>query len=160
MRDLNKVMLIGNLTRDPELRTTPNGQTVASFAIACNRSWNDQQGVKQDAVEYVNIVAWGKLAEIVGQIYKKGRRTYIEGRMQTSSWDDKDTGAKRYKTEVVANDLILLDRPPGAGREEEGTSQNQAQPAKEPVSVTESGKSQSPVSAVKDDEINIDDIPF
>ena len=159
MRDLNKVMLIGNLTRDPELRTTPNGQTVASFSVACNRSWNDQQGVKQDAVEYMNIVAWGKLAEIVGQIYKKGRRTYIEGRMQTSSWDDKDTGAKRYKTEVVANDLILLDRPPGAGRDE-NTSVDQERPVKEPVSVTEGGESQAPAPAIKEDEINIDDIPF
>ena len=159
MRDLNKVMLIGNLTRDPELRTTTSGQTVASFSVACNRSWNDQQGVKQDAVEYVNIVAWGKLAEIVGQIYKKGRRTYIEGRMQTSSWDDKDTGAKRYKTEVIANDLILLDRPAGAGREE-NTSVDKERPVKEPVSVTEGGASQTPPATTSDDEINIDDIPF
>lgn len=156
MRDLNKVMLIGNLTRDPELRTISSGQTVATFSVACNRSWNDQQGVKQDAVEYVNIVAWGKLAEIVGQIYKKGRRTYIEGRLQTSSWDDKDTGAKRYKTEVIASDLILLDRPSGA----QGSESTEI-PAthKEPVSVTEGGTSPAPAEN-KDDEINIDDIPF
>ena len=156
MRDLNKVMLIGNLTRDPELRTTTTGQTVAAFSVACNRSWNDQQGVKQDAVEYVNIVAWGKLAEIVGQIYKKGRRTYIEGRLQTSSWDDKDTGAKRYKTEVIASDLILLDRP--SGNRDEDTSVSE--PVREPVGVTEGDESQIQTTENNDDEINIDDIPF
>ena len=157
MRDLNKVMLIGNLTRDPEIRSTSTGQTVASFAVACNRSWNDQQGVRQDAVEYANIVAWGKLAEIVGQIYRKGRKTYVEGRLQTSSWDDKDTGAKRYKTEVIASDLILLDRAPAG---EAGTTST-------PIATTPNKPKQEPVAAgdvptteIKEDEINIEDIPF
>jgi len=158
MRDLNKVMLIGNLTRDPEIRSTNTGQTVASFAIACNRSWNDQQGVRKDAVEYVNIVAWGKLAEIVGQIYRKGRKTYIEGRLQTSSWDDKDTGAKRYKTEVIASDLILLDRAPtgevGAAPAPAATAAP-AKPKQEPVAAGD-----VPTTEIKEDEINIEDIPF
>lgn len=160
MRDLNKVMLIGNLTRDPEIRSTNTGQTVASFAVACNRSWNDTQGVRQDAVEYVNIVAWGKLAEIVGQIYSKGRRTYIEGRLQTSSWDDKDTGAKRYKTEVIASDLILLDRAPSGVSSETNaapaaTTTPTEQPKKEPVAAGD-----APATTINEDEINIEDIPF
>ena len=112
MRDLNKVMLIGNVVRDPELRTIPSGQNVASISVATNRSWNDNAGELQKAVEYTDIVAWGKLAEIVGQILKKGRRVYIEGRLQTRNWEGQD-GVKRYKTEVIASDLIVLDKPQG-----------------------------------------------
>src|SRR3990172_4350786 len=114
MRDLNKVMLIGNLTRDPELRSTPSGQSVASFAVATNRAWNDAAGQLQKAVEYTDIVAWGKLAEIASQIMKKGRRVYVEGRLQTRNWEGQD-GVKRYKTEVIASDLIVMDRPQSAG---------------------------------------------
>lgn len=148
MRDLNKVTLMGNLTRDPEVRTTPNGQTVTSFSLALNRSWNDQQGNRQDAVEYIDVVAWGKLGEIVGQYLAKGRRAYVEGRLQTRNWDAQD-GSKRYKTEVVASDLIMLDRAsdnPGAS-----APRNQ-----EPVAQV-SGAQNSPVET---DEISIEDIPF
>ncbi len=153
MRDLNKVMLIGNLTRDPELRTTPGGQSVASFAIALNRSWNDAQGIRQDAVEYIDIVAWGKLAEIVGQIFSKGRRTYVEGRLQTRSWEAQD-GSKRYKTEVVANDLILLDNR-GAGSRETDTTPAKAEDSS-PVAVGATSQAFTPAN----EEINIEDIPF
>jgi len=148
MRDLNKVTLMGNLTRDPEVRTTPNGQTVTSFSLALNRSWNDQQGNRQDAVEYIDVVAWGKLGEIVGQYLAKGRRAYVEGRLQTRNWGAQD-GSKRYKTEVVASDLIMLDRAsdnPGAS-----APRNQ-----EPVAQV-SGAQNSPVET---DEISIEDIPF
>lgn len=148
MRDLNKTMLIGNLTRDPEIRSTNTGQTVASFTVACNRSWNDAQGNRQDAVEFVNVVAWGKLAEIVGQIYRKGRRTYVEGRLQTHSWEAQD-GTKRYRTEVIANDLIILDRPQG----EPSAVAADVSPAK-----STSGEETN--DEVKEDEINIEDIPF
>ena len=154
MRDLNKVMLIGNLTRDPELRTTPNGQTVASFAVALNRSWNDAQGVRQEAVEYIDIVAWGKLAEIVGQLYTKGRRTYVEGRLQTRNWEAQD-GSKRYKTEVVASDLILLDsRGAGAGTGSSTAPANREQAT--PAAVGAGAEAFSPAN----EEINIEDIPF
>lgn len=152
MRDLNKVMLIGNLTRDPEARTTPSGQSVTSFAIATNRSWNDAQGVKQDAVEYVDVVAWGKLGEIIGQYSGKGRKVYIEGRLQTRSWDAQD-GTKRQKTEVVASDVILLDRAgtgPAVEREPAGQTQTQ-----DPVAA---GVAASGFTST--DEINIEDIPF
>lgn len=152
MRDLNKVMLIGNLTRDPEVRTTPSGQSVTSFAIATNRSWNDAQGVKQDAVEFIDIVAWGKLGEIIGQYSAKGRKVYIEGRLQTRSWDAQD-GTKRQKTEVVASDVILLDRAgsgPSVEREPAGTTP-------EPVAAATGA---APSAFASSDEINIEDIPF
>jgi single-strand DNA-binding protein len=150
MRDLNKVMLIGNLTKDPDLRSTATGQTVANFSIALNRSWNDQQGIRQDAVEYVDVVAWGKLAEIAGQIYKKGRKTYVEGRLQTRSWDDQATGQKRYKTEVIAENLIILDRPPmGEGGRSSFGEEDQT-----------IAQSPAPAAAGHEDEINIEDIPF
>jgi len=112
MRDLNKVMLIGNVTRDPEIRTIPSGQSVASFGVATNRSWNDASGELQKVAEFTDIVAWGKLAEIAGQILKKGRKIYVEGRLQTRNWEGQD-GMRRYKTEVIASDLIVLDRPQG-----------------------------------------------
>jgi len=154
MRDLNKVMLIGNLTRDPELRTTPGGQSVVSFAIALNRNWNDAQGVKQEAVEYVDITIWGKLGEIANQYAAKGRRVYIEGRLQTHSWETPE-GVKRQKTEVIATDLILLDRAPGAGGAERSAAPMASESNREPVAQT--GGSEP---AGNGDEINIEDIPF
>jgi single-strand DNA-binding protein len=108
-RSLNKVLLIGNLGKDPELRYTPGGVPVASFTIATNESWKDQEGNAQERTEWHNIVAWRKLAEICGEYLKKGKKVYVEGRIQTRSFDDKNTGAKRYVTEIVADNLIMLD---------------------------------------------------
>lgn len=105
--DLNKVMLIGNLTRDPETRTIPSGQTVTSFGLATNRVWTDASGQKQEVVEFHNIVAWRRLAEICDQYLRKGSKIYIEGRLQTRSWDGQD-GIKRYRTEIIANNMIML----------------------------------------------------
>jgi single-strand DNA-binding protein len=113
-QSLNKVMLIGNLTRDPESRTTPNGQMVATFSVATNRSWNNAAGERQEKSEFHNIVSWGKLAEIVSKYLAKGRRVYVEGRLQTRDWEGQD-GVKRYRTEIVADNIIMLDRAPGAG---------------------------------------------
>jgi len=113
-RSLNKVMLIGNLGKDPELSYTASGVAVAKFSIATNERWKDQEGNFQERTEWHNIVAWRKLAEICGQYLKKGSKVYIEGKLQTRSWDDKTTGVKRYATEVVADDLIMLDSK-GAG---------------------------------------------
>src|SRR3989338_8406377 len=107
--DLNKAMIIGNITRDPEVRTTPAGQTVANFSVATNLVWTDQSGQKQEKVEFHNIVAWRKLAEICGQYLRKGSKVYIEGRLETKSWDDK-SGNKKYRTEIVADNMIMLDR--------------------------------------------------
>ncbi len=110
--DLNKVMLIGRLTKQPELRSTTTGQSVASFSLATNRVYTDSSNQKQEKAEFHNIVAWGKLADICNQYLSKGRRAYIEGRMQTRDWVAQD-GTRRFTTEVVADNMIILDPPTG-----------------------------------------------
>jgi single-strand DNA-binding protein len=117
---LNKVMLIGNLGADPELRYTPNGQAVCDVRLATNESWMDKNGQKQERTEWHRIVFWGKPAEIVKQYMGKGQRMYIEGRLQTRSWDDKE-GNKRYSTEIVANDFMFLSSRDGAPAREGGS---------------------------------------
>ena len=102
-------MIIGNLTRDPEVKNTPQGTAVASFSVATNLVWTDQSGQRQEKVEYHNIVAWRKLAEICGQYLKKGGKVYIEGRLQTRDWVGQD-GVKRFRTEIVAENMIMLDK--------------------------------------------------
>jgi single-strand DNA-binding protein len=119
-RSLNKVLLIGNLGKDPELRYTTAGVPVATFSLATNESWKDQDGNLQERTEWHNIVAWRKLAEICGEWLKKGKKVYIEGRLQTRSYDDKNTGTKKYITEIVADNMIMLD---GRGTADAGHSQ-------------------------------------
>ncbi len=145
---LNKVMLIGNLTRDPELKKTTGGQSVCSFSIATNRSYTDASGQRKDQVEYHNIVTWAKLAEICGQYLVKGKKVYIDGRLQTREWDGQD-GQKKYRTEVVAENMIMLDRggSPMAGG------------APVPMSPAAEALADAPVSN-PDDEIKLEDIPF
>ena len=129
-RSLNKVMLIGNLGRDPEVRYTPSGVAVATFTIATNESWRDQDGNTQERTEWHNIVAWRKLAEICGEWLKKGKKVYIEGRLQTRSYDDKNTGTKRYITEIVADNMIMLDSRGGGA--EAGQQASSSQTPEEP----------------------------
>jgi single-strand DNA-binding protein len=116
-KDLNKVMLTGHLGADPEMRYTPQGSAVTTFRVASNRSWKSNDGIQHDDTEWFSVVAWDKLAEICNQYLTKGTRVYIEGRLQTRSWDDKNSGEKRYKTEVIAQDMIILsargERVPG-----------------------------------------------
>ncbi len=112
-RSLNKVMLIGNLTRDPNLRFTPNNTAVCSFGLATNRTWSSDGGDKQESVEFHNIVAWSKLAEICGQLLHKGDKVYVDGRLQTRSWQG-DDGVERRTTEVVIDNMIML-RSSGPG---------------------------------------------
>ena len=116
-RSLNRVMLIGNLGKDPELRYTTSGTAVATFSLATNEAWRDADGNTQERTEWHNIVAWKKLAEICGEWLKKGKKVYIEGRIQTRSYEDKNTGTKRYITEIVASDMLMLDGKPGSGQE-------------------------------------------
>jgi len=120
-RSLNKVMLIGNLGKDPELRYTTSGTAVATFSLATNEAWRDADGNTQERTEWHNIVAWKKLAEICGEWLKKGKKVYIEGRIQTRSYEDKNTGTKRYITEIVASDMLMLDSRPTNGGESGGT---------------------------------------
>lgn len=156
---LNKAMVIGNLTRDPELRQTTGGQSVCSFSLATNRYWKDASGEKQEKAEYHNIVAWGKLAEICNQYLKKGRKAYVDGRLQTRDWEGQD-GVRRYRTEIVAENMILLDRPGGGGTEETFSAGGDfSQP--EPMSSAEPAVKDEPSAAPNpDDEIKIEDIPF
>src|SRR6267142_1636953 len=107
-KSLNRVMLIGNLGKDPEVKFTPGGTAIAKFSLATNERYKDKAGEWQDRTEWHNIVAWQRLAEIIGEYVKKGSKIYIEGRLQTSSWEDKQSGEKKYRTEVVASDLVLL----------------------------------------------------
>ncbi len=113
---LNKAIIIGNLTRDPDLKSLPSGIKVTSFSIATNRTWKDKNGAKQDATEFHNIVAFGKQAELIAQYMKKGSSIYVEGRMQTRSWDDKATGEKKYRTEIILEAFQFGPRTtPGGG---------------------------------------------
>jgi single-strand DNA-binding protein len=112
--NLNKVLLIGRLTADPQLRSTPGGQQVANFSLATNRVWNDKNGQKQEATEFHNVVVWGRQAEVASRFLVKGSLAYVEGRLQTRSWNDQQ-GQKRKTTEVVAERIQLGPRPGGAG---------------------------------------------
>jgi single-strand DNA-binding protein len=105
---VNKVILIGNLGKDPEVRSTPSGQSVASFTLATNRRWKDKTGNRQEETEWHSIVVWGKQAEIAGQYLKKGKQIYLEGRLQTRSWEDRQSGEKKYKTEIVCDNFQML----------------------------------------------------
>ncbi len=146
--NLNKAMIIGNLTRDPEIKKTPNGASVASFSVATNLIWTDQSGQRQEKVEFHNIVAWRKLAEICGQYLHKGSKVYIEGRLQTRDWTGQD-GVKRYRTEIVAENMIMLDRAGGsssAPRMDNEPVINSPEPMME--------------EAAGEEEIKLEDIPF
>jgi len=113
MLGVNKVILIGNLGKDPELRYTPGGQPVATFSLATTERWNDKSGQRQDRTEWHTVVAWGKLGELANQYLKKGRSAYVEGKITTRSWDDKD-GNKKYKTEIVASQIQFLNTGSGS----------------------------------------------
>lgn len=113
---LNKVMLIGNLGADPEVNQTPNGALVAKFRIACTESWKDKNtGEKHERTEWVTIIAWRNLAEIVEKHFRKGMKIYVEGKLQTRSWEDKNGGGKRYATEVLMDNFIFCDGAPSGG---------------------------------------------
>lgn len=156
-RSLNQVTLMGNLTRDPEVRQTPSGQSVCSFSLALNRSYKDQSGEWQEATDYIDVVAWGPLGERIGQYLKKGSRALVQGRLQSRSWEQE--GQKRSKVEVLANDVTFLDsRGAGEGGSDfgGGTSASSA-PAKPSASKKDKDVV---IEDIGDDPINLDDIPF
>lgn len=156
-KDFNQAIVMGNLTRDPELRTTPNGQSVASFSVATNRSWLDTNGEKKDAVEYHDIVAWGKLAELVSNYLSKGRKVLVVGRLQTRSWDSQD-GSKRQKTEIVATDINFVDKMGEANLDTEDQSKTDKSDNK--ATKTKDKEGDVVIEDVAGEEINLDDIPF
>ncbi len=146
--DLNKAMIIGRLTRDPELRNTPNGKSVATLSLATNRIWVDNNNQKQKQTEFHNIVMWGKLAEICSQYLRKGGKVYVEGRIQTREWTGQD-GIKRYRTEVIGENMIMLDSKGAEGGAP--TSFGNSQP---------SGFSNDAPQEVIEEEVKVEDIPF
>lgn len=151
MYSLNRAQLIGNVTREPEVRQTSGGQTVASFAIATNRVWTDKAGQKQEQADFHNVVVWGKLAEICQQYVQKGRKVFVEGRMQTRDWEGED-GVKRYRTEIVVENLILLDRSGAPSGDNENFQRESNSAAVK--------KTDAPVAAEKEEEMSLDDLPF
>ena len=145
-------MIIGNATRDAELKSTPNGKSVASFAVATNRRYQDASGERREEVQFHEVVAWGKLGEIAGMIVKKGSKVFVEGRLQTRNWEGQD-GAKREKTEIVAENIIGLSGKADSAAFEGSTNDYSA---KEQPTAPKADKA----PAKEEDEINLDDIPF
>jgi len=164
--NFNKAIIVGNLTRDPETKTLPSGQPVTSFSIATNRVWNNQDGEKQEAIEFHNIVSFGKLADICSRYLNKGRLVLVEGRIQTRSWQDQ-SGTKKYWTEIVAENMQMGPRNDGGGANRESN-----QPANKPDIKGLPTPSQGEIPVIEADEpieepikedkqgINIDNIPF
>lgn len=146
---LNKVQIIGNLTAEPDVRETPNGQKVATFSVATNRKWKDASWMLQEEVEYHNCVAWRGLADIAEQYMHKWKKVYVEGYLKTRSWDD-TAGVKRYKTEIISDNVILLSSPAGA------TGESYSQPDTAPAEESAPRKSK----AKAEESISIEDIPF
>lgn len=157
MISLNKAIIIGNLTRDPELRYTPNGRPVCSFGIATNRRWKDDKGDLKEETEFHDVVAWGKLAEIISQILKKGTKAYVEGRLRTRSWEGQD-GVKRQRTEIIMENFIPLS-PKGFVKEvAEIAKIDTPEVPKETTPKPKAGKKDKKQS--NDEEIDLDEIPF
>ncbi|MCZ4335804.1 single-stranded DNA-binding protein [Shewanella colwelliana] len=123
-RGVNKVILVGNLGKDPEVRYMPNGNAVANFTVATSESWKDQQGQMQERTEWHNIVMYRRLAEVAGEYLKKGSKVYLEGKLQTSKWQDQQTGQDRYKTEINASEMQMLDSRGQGGQQQGGTGQS------------------------------------
>lgn len=164
-KSLNQVTLMGNLTRDPELRTTPGGQSVCSFSLALNRSFKNQQGEWQEATDFIDVVAWGPQGERIAQYLSKGRRCLVSGRIQSRSWEQ--DGQKRSKVEVLANDVTFLDGPGGGQGGQGGQSganggqANEGNAAPAPSKSNKAAKQQDVViEDIGDEPIDLSDIPF
>lgn len=153
---INKALIYGNLTRDPELKSLPSGQPVATFGVATNRTWKDKNGVKQESVDFHNVVAFGKPAELIHQYLKKGQPVFVEGRISTRSWDDKATGEKKYRTEIIVENFQFGPKG-GAGVGGYVSQSSQGSPA------GQKGKTHEPeleTIEYPDEEIDPNDIPF
>ncbi len=159
--DLNRATIVGRLTRDPEVRTTPSGINVTSFGVATNFIWTDPTGTRKQSVEYHNVVAWRKLGEIVAQYLHKGSRVLVEGRLQTRTWEGQD-GVRRNRTEIVADNLIMLDSKgvaPGAVTPEVPEEASGPETLEEPPSAPQAS-AKPPSTTPPVEEISVEDIPF
>lgn len=172
-RSLNRVQLIGNLTRDPELRYTPNGNAVCTFGLATNRTWTTDSGEKREEVDFHRIVAWNKLAELCSQFLVKGRKVYVEGRLSTRSWTGQD-GSQKSTTEVVIDDMILLDNKQSGGSQQAAKSEDVSESYEEMPEEQQANRSAGHTKSAKkeesqekgeeqtgtDEEVSPEDIPF
>lgn len=169
--NVNKVTLVGRLTADPEVRSTPTGQTVTNFSLATTTSWKDQGGEKKEKTEFHNIVAWAKRGEVIGQYCVKGQELYVEGRLETRNWDDKDSGKKMYRTEVLLENFEFGQKPGGAT----GSPSQPPKPAAQSAATSTATKVAAPAAAAgavaaseeiptinleDEDEVKIEDVPF
>ena len=152
-KGFNKVILMGNLTRDPETRTTPNGQSVTSFSLAVNRAWRGQDGSQQESVSYIDCVAWGKAGEIIAQYLGKGRAILVSGRLDQRSWEDKETGQKRSKVEVVVEDFNFVDSRSDTVQRDPSATQAKSKKGKD-------DGDEVVIQDIGNEPINLDDIPF
>lgn len=167
--NVNKVILVGRLTRDPEVRTTQNGQTVTTLGMATNHTWTDKSGQRQEKTEFHSVVLWGRLAEIAGQYLAKGSEAYVEGRLQTRAYTGKD-GVERRVTEIVAENMQLGARPQGGGGQGGGYAPRQNSAPSRPTPAPSRPAPQKPAPAEEEiptinlddekDEVNIEDVPF
>jgi single-strand DNA-binding protein len=155
-KGFNQVIVMGNLTRDPELRSLPSGQTICSFAVAVNRSWTNRDGEQQDAVDFFDVSAWGKLGDLVNQYLQKGRKCMVVGRLQSRSWEQ--DGQKRTRVEIVANDVTFLDSRGGG----DGGNFQSSAPSSAPTSAKKSTKKKDDVviEDIEDEPVDLSDIPF
>ena len=153
--NVNKAIIVGRLTRDPEKRATQSGTTITNFSVATSSKWKGQDGQQNEKTEFHNVIAWGKRGEVIAQYMTKGQEIYVEGRLETSSWDDKETGKKMYRTEIVMENFEFGSKPTGTST---GNQQNQA-PAAEPSQPKEE---EIPTINLDDeaDEVKIEDVPF
>jgi len=153
-RNLNKALLIGNVTKDPELKYTPNGSAVCTFSVATNREWKDSSGQEKSEVVFHRVVAWSKLAEIIPQFTRKGSKVFIEGRIVNRVWKDKE-GLDHYTSEIVASEVIALD-----SRRKEQKDINNTQPEPKPEPKKKQKEEEEPEKIDKPEDINAEDIPF
>lgn len=157
---INKAFIYGNLTRDPELKSLPSGNPVTSFGVATNRTWKDKNGVKQESVNFHNVVAFGKPAELIHQYLKKGQAIFVEGRIDTRSWDDKNDGSKKYRTEIIVENFQF--GPKGSGSAFTGGGAQVLSAKGASASGGKAGAKEPQLDTIEypEEDINPDDIPF
>ncbi len=159
--NVNKAIIVGRLTRDPEKRSTPSGQTVTNFSVATSSKWKGQDGQQNEKTEFHNVIAWGKRGEVIAQYMVKGQEIFVEGRLETQSWDDKDTGKKMYRTEIVLDNFEFGAKAGASGSTQGKNYNNQENSA--PAATPEQPKEEEiPTINLDDeaDEVKIEDVPF
>lgn len=157
--NINKAIIIGRLTRDPEVRTTQTGMTVTNFTVATSTKWKGQDGQMNEKTEFHNVVAWGKRGEVIGQYMTKGQEIYVEGRLETRSWDDKDTNKKMYRTEIIMENFEFGAKPNGIAQTK-SPANNYSQPSNQGNAAIVKDEDIPTINLEDEEEIKIEDVPF